>query len=70
MARLDNPDLWAARIQEQLAGLARAERVSLDTGDPVPVKVEFEGERYIVGEAVVSGDAVTIQFSATFEMEK
>ena len=70
MARLDSPELWAARIQEQLEGLARAERVSLDTGDPVPVKVEVDGQRYVVGEAIQSGDSVTIKFSETFEMEK
>jgi hypothetical protein len=42
MARLDTPELWAARIQEQLEGLARANKVVLDTGDPVPVKVEID----------------------------
>lgn len=70
MARLDNPDLWVARIQEQLVALARGGKVSLDTGDPVKLKVEVEGERYDIGEALVSGDTITVRINETFDMEE
>jgi hypothetical protein len=70
VARLDNPELWAARIQEQLEGLARADRVSLDTGDPVPVEAEVDGERMFFGSAIKSGDTVRLQFDYKIDMEK
>ena len=70
MARLDTPELWVARIQEQLAGLARADKmlVSLDTGDPVPAD---KGERvFISKEAFFAGDTLTIRHEYTYDLEK
>ena len=67
MARADTPEIWAARIAEQLAGLARATKVSLVTGDPILP----EGERvFISKEAFFAGDTLTIRHDYTIDMEK
>lgn len=67
MARLDHPDLWAARIQEQIEGLARADKMILDAGDPVVWETKTDG---LDNAELKSGESLAVQITYTIDLEK
>ena len=67
MARLDTPELWAARIAEQIAGLARQDKMILDTGDPVVWETKTDG---LDNLELQNGESFTLRIKYTIDTEK